>query len=202
MICWPKRTLRWDLSSSTTIEEAIAAMKQALELDPFSLKINGVLGNQFFNSRQYDRAIEQHRNTLEMNPNNWHVHWSLGLAYTEKGMFEAAIAEHEKALALLGRNPFVLSTLGYTYGRTGRRSDARKILDELKKMSQQRYVTPMAFAHIHTGLGDKDQAFEWLEEGFRERSATMAWNGVTPLFDSLRPDPRFTELLRKMGLEK
>jgi serine/threonine protein kinase/tetratricopeptide (TPR) repeat protein len=182
-------------------EEAIAATKRALELDPLSLSINVVLGNQFYHARQYDQAIEHHLNMLEMNPNNWHARWSLGMAYAQKGMFKEAIAELEKAVTLSERNAFVLATLGYAYGLAGRRGDAIKILDEVTKQSKQRYVAPFAIAQIHIGLCDKEQAFQWLEKAYQERSATMAWLGVDSILDSLRSDPRFTELLKKMGLE-
>ena len=183
-------------------EEAITATKQALELDPLSLSVNVVLGNQYFHAHKFDQAIKHHLNTIEMNPNNWHACWSLGLAYVQKGMFKEAIAEIEKAVTLSGRNTFVLSTLGYAYGLAGRKGEATKILDEVMEQSKQRYVAPYAIALVYIGLGNKDQAFQWLEKAYQNRSATMAWHRVDPMFDSLRSDPRFTELLNKMGLEK
>ncbi len=183
-------------------EEAITATKRALELDPLSLSINVVLGNQFFHARQYDQAIEHHIKTLEMNPNNWHSHWSLGIAYAQKGMFKKAIAEYEKAVTFSERNTFVLSMFGYTYSFAGRKDDAMKILDEVMKQSKQRYVSPFAIALIHTGLGNKEQALQWLEKAYQERSSAMAWLGVSPMLDSLRSAPQFAELLKKMRLEK
>ena len=183
-------------------EESIKEIKRALELDPLSLTINTVLGNQFYHARRYDQAIEHHLKTLEMNPNNWHTRWSLGMAYTQKRMFKEAIAELEKAITLSGRNAFVLATLGYAYGLTGRKDDAMKILDEVMNQSKQRYVAPFAFIQIHTGLGNKEQAFQWLEKAYQERSATMAWLGVDIMLDGLSSDSRFTELMKKMGLEK
>lgn len=183
-------------------EEAIATMRRALELDPLSLTINVVLGNQFYHARQYDQAIEHHLNTLEMNPNNWHAHFSLGLAYTQKGMFKEAISEHEKAITLSGRNAFVLTTLGYTYGLAGMRDEAMKILDEVMEKSKQSYVAAYAIAQVHIGLGNKDQAFLWLEKAYQERSITMSWFKVDVQLDSLRSDPRYTELLKKMDLDK
>jgi serine/threonine protein kinase/Tfp pilus assembly protein PilF len=183
-------------------EEAIAMIKRALELDPLSLTINVVLGNQFYHARQYDRAIEHHLNTLEMNPNNSHAHFSLGLAYTQKGVFKEAIEELEKAVTLSERNAFVLATLGYAYGLAGMRGEAMKILDEVLEQSKQRYITPYAIAMVYIGLGKKDQAFQWLEKALEERSTTMAWLKVDAILDALRSDPRFTELMKKMGLDK
>ena len=183
-------------------EKAIETTKRVLELDPFSVGMNVSFGNQFFEARQYNKAIEQHLNSLEMNSNNWHAHWSLGMAYTEKRMFDKAIAEQEKAVALSAGNPFVLSSLGHVYAVSGRRVEAMKILDEIMQLSEQRYIASFAIAQIYTGLGDKDQAIKWLEKGFQERSATMIWLGQNPIFDSLRSDSRFTNLLKKMGLDK
>lgn len=183
-------------------EQAIERAKHALELDPFSVGMNVSLGNQFFEARQYNKAIEQHLIALEMNPNNWHVHWSLGMAYTEKGMFDKAIAEQEKAVTLSAGNPFVLSSLGHVYAVSGRRAEAIKILDEIIRLSEQRYVASFAIAQIYTGLGNKDQAINWLEKGFHERSATMIWLGQNSIFDSLRSDMRFINLMKKMGLDK
>jgi len=183
-------------------EEAIETTKQALELDPLSVAMNVTLGNQFFESRQYDQAIKQHMNALEMNPNNWHAHWSLGMAFTQKGMFDNAIAEQKKAVTLSEKNPFVLSSLGHVYAVSGMRDEAMKILNEIILLSEQRYVAPFAIAQIYTGLDKKDKAFEWLEKGLEERSATMIWLGQNPIFDSLRSDSRFTDLLKKMGLDK
>jgi serine/threonine protein kinase/tetratricopeptide (TPR) repeat protein len=183
-------------------EESIAAIKRALELDPLSLSINVVLGNQFYHARQYDQAIEHHLNMLEMNPNNWHARWSLGLAYTQKRMFIKAIVELEKAVTLSERNTFVLATLGWLYGLAGRKDEVMNILDEVMERTKQRYVAPYAIAIIHIGLGNKDQAFQWLEKACQERSATITWLAVDAILDSLRSDPRFTELLKKMGLAK
>jgi serine/threonine protein kinase/Tfp pilus assembly protein PilF len=183
-------------------EEAIAAIKRALELDPLSLTINVVMGNQFYHARQYDQAIEHHLNTLDMNPNNEHAHWSLGFAYVQKGMFNKAIAEMEKAVTLSKRNVFVLSMLGWVYGLSGRKDDAMNILDEVMEQTKQRYVSPFAIAMIHIGLGNKDQVFQWLEKARKEHSTTMAWLRVDATLDSFRSDPRFTELLKKMGLDK
>jgi TolB-like protein/Tfp pilus assembly protein PilF len=182
-------------------KEAIRMTKIALELDPFSVSMNVTLGNQYFEARKFDQAIEQLITALEMNPDNWHAHWSLGMAYTQKQMYEKAISEQEKAIILSARNPFVLSSLGHTYALAGKRSEAMMILDELIQISKQRYVAPFAVAQIYIGLGNKDQAFEWLEKGYQDRSASMIWLGPNSIFDPLRSDIRFKNLLKKMGLD-
>lgn len=183
-------------------KEAIVTTKRALELDPLSVGMNVTLGNQFFEARQYDQAIKQVLNALEMNPNNWHAHWSLGMACTQKGMFDNAIAEQDKAIALSARNPFVLSSLGHVFAVAGMRVEAMKILDEIVQLSKQRYIAPFAIAQIYTGLGNKDKAIEWLGKGIQDRSASMIWLGPNPIFDSLRSDSRFNDLLKKIGLDK
>jgi tetratricopeptide (TPR) repeat protein len=164
--------------------------------------MNVVLGNQFYHARQYDRAIRQHLNTLEMNSNNWHAHWSLGMAYSKKGMYHESITEINKAISLSGKSTFTKAMLAYTYALDDRKEDAIKILNELMKQSEQRYVSPYAIAQIYAGLGDNDLAFKWLEKGIQEHSAVMAWIKVDVQLDSLRSDHRFTELLKKMDLEK
>ena len=183
-------------------EEAISTTRKALELDPLSSSINVVLGNQYFHARQYDKAIEHHLNMLEMHPDSWHAHMSLGMAYSKKKMYTESIAEINKALTLSGRDAFMLALLGYVYGLAGRQEDAMKMLDEVMEQSEQRYVSPYAIALIYTGLDDKEQALHWLEKSVQEHSAIIGWLGVDPLLDSLRSDPRFTELLKKMGLQK
>jgi len=117
-------------------------------------------------------------------------------------MFKESIAELEKAVTLSGRNPFVVSMLGYVYGLAGRKDNALKILNEVMEQTKKRYVSPYAIAIVHIGLGNKDQAFRWLEKACEEHSTTMAWFRVDVILDRLRPDPRYTELLRKMGFEK
>ena len=190
------------LSITGRHEQSLETARRALELDLFSTSINVILGNLFFEARQYDQAIKQQLYALEMHPNNWHARWGLGIAYEQKALFDKAITEHEKAVSLSKRNPIVLSSLGHAYALAGRRVVAMKILDELKQLSKQRYVGPFAVAQIYTGLGDKDWAIEWLEKGIQDRSATMIWIGQNPIFDSLRSDSRFTDLLKIMGLDR
>jgi TolB-like protein/Tfp pilus assembly protein PilF/predicted Ser/Thr protein kinase len=180
-------------------QEAIAEAKRAVELDPLSPVTNSGLGAGFLFARQYDQAIEQERKTLEMDPNFRLAQDSLGLAYIQKSMYKEAIAEFEKALVLSPSNAGALSGLGYAYAVTGRRVDAQKVLDQLNELSHQEYVLPLVRAQIYAGLGDKDKAFEWLEKGFEERS--LMFTKVDPMFDPLRSDPRFADLLRRMNLQ-
>ena len=151
--------------------------------------------------RQYDKAIEQFRKTLELDPNYPQARYWLGLAYMQKGMYEEAISEHKKAIALDNTSRRV-AQLGYAYAVAGKRDEAQKILDELKELSKQPqgYVSPFDFALIYMGLGDKDQTFIWLEKTYEERADILQHIKVSPRYDSLRSDPRFDALLRRMKL--
>jgi tetratricopeptide (TPR) repeat protein len=181
------------------LDEAMPHMKRALELDPLSSMASADLGHMFYLSRQYDRAIEQFQKIIQIDPNFAEAHSRLGMNYVEKGMYEEAIAEHKKAIALddISRRT---ALLGHAYAVAGRKAEAQKILDDLKELSKHRYVSPFDFALIYMGLGDKDQAFVWLEKTFEERRNILWDIKLGPRFDSLRSDPRFADLLRRMKL--
>jgi eukaryotic-like serine/threonine-protein kinase len=173
-------------------EEAIDESKRAVELDPLSLIINADLGHVFYEARKYELAIEQERKTLEMDPNfNPAQHW-LGLAYLQKSMDKEGIAEFEKEF------PF----LGYAYAVAGRRAEAQQVLDKLNELSKQKYVPAVSMARIYVGLGEKDKAFEWLEKAYLDGSIGGGTGiAVDPIFDPLRSDPRFMDILRRMNLQ-
>ncbi len=189
------------LSAVGRHQEAIAEAKRAQELEPLSITNGDVLGYIFFQARQYDQSIEELRKTLEMDPNFALAHCDLGNTYVQKGNYEEAIAEINKAVTLSGGEPIHISTLGYAYAVAGQKDEAIKRLDQLKGLSKRRYVGPAQIALVHIGLGEKDQAFEWLEKAYEDRSITndnFAFK-VDPQFDNLRSDPRFTDLLRRIG---
>lgn len=123
------------------------------------------------------------------------------MPYEQKTMYREVIAEFQKALQLSGGSPFVLGALGHAYALSGDRHNAGQALADLRELSKRRYVSPCDSALIHTGLRDKERAFEWLEKAFEDRSWEMVRLKVDPRFDPLRGDPRFTSLLRRMGLE-
>jgi serine/threonine protein kinase/tetratricopeptide (TPR) repeat protein len=188
----------WTLGLMGLFDEAIAEAKRALELDPLSLNINWLLGVVYLFARQYDRAIEQFRKTLELDPNFFVVHAFLGLAYIQKSMYEESIAELEKAVAISPIN-LSLTCLGYGYAAAGRRLEAQKVLDQLNEISKEKYVPALHRAIICAGLGEKDKAFEWLQKAYEERFIIAI--KVNQAFDSLRSDPRFADLLRRMNLQ-
>ena len=183
-------------------EEAIAEAKRARDLDLLSLWTNVNLASQFYQARRYDEAIEQLERTLELDPDFWAAHWGLDDAYSQKAMYPQATRELQNALAVSDRNPAVLASLGYTYGVSGRKDEALETIKELKLLSQDRYVSPFNVATVHMGLGQKDHALEWLEKGYEARSRSMIWLKVDARCDPLRSDPRFQDLLRRIGFPK
>ncbi|HJY85960.1 MAG TPA: protein kinase [Candidatus Acidoferrales bacterium] len=181
-------------------EEAIAEAQRATELDPLSLVMNANLGVVLYYAGHLDEAIRQGLRTVELDPNFYIAHFNLGLAYRKAGLFDKAIAELERARALSGNNPMPLAALGATYGFSGRKTDAEKVLIELRELSKRDYVSPYLLAGVYVGLGERKQAIEWLEKAYEQRDSLLPWIKVAPTFDSLRWDPRFQDLLRRIGL--
>jgi serine/threonine protein kinase/tetratricopeptide (TPR) repeat protein len=188
----------WILMNMGRVEESIAEVKRALELDPLSLTINWILGVAYNFARQYDQAIEQYRKTIELDTNFSFAHSFLGLAYAHKFMFKEGIAELEKAVAISPSN-LSLAFLGNVYATAGRRPEAQKVLDKLNEISKERYVAALHRALICVGLVEKEQAFDWLEKAYEEHFIVVI--KVFPSYDPLRSDPRFADLLRRMNLQ-
>jgi TolB-like protein/DNA-binding winged helix-turn-helix (wHTH) protein/Flp pilus assembly protein TadD len=181
-------------------DESIAESNRARELDPFSLSISAQRGFLLANARRYDEAIEQLRSVIAMDPNHYQAHWFLGYIYAFNKQFDEGVAASEKAVVLSGRSPGALGMLGLVYGLAGRKEEARKVLNELLDLNQRRYVTPAALVNVYIGLDEKDQAFVWLEKAYEERSNYVAYLKVLPMVDPLRSDPRFADLVRRVGL--
>jgi len=183
-------------------DESMVEIKLAQELDPHSLIINANVGYMLYHARRYDQAIEHYKNRLEMDPDFDLLLIYLGRAYVQTGKYEEAIAEFQEAISFSGRNVNDLSRLGHVYAVSGRREEAMKIISELEELSKREYVSPGLLALIYAGLGQKDQAFKLLEESYEKSDDRLMYLKVEPELDSLRSDPRFTELLKKIGLEK
>jgi tetratricopeptide (TPR) repeat protein len=178
------------LSALGRFEGAIAEGKRAVELDPLSLVINADLGMNYYYARRYDEAITQLRKTLEMDPRYYYAHVNLGEALAAKGAFDEAIGEYQQARAL-NDDPFVLGLLGHAYASSGNKTEGLKILDQLKELSTQRYVSALSFAIVNLALGDKQEALRWLEQSYDDRAgADIGWIRVDSLLDPLHGDPR------------
>jgi TolB-like protein/Tfp pilus assembly protein PilF len=181
-------------------DEAIAEAKRTQELDPLSFVAKSHLGWIYYLSGKNDEAIEQCTKILELDPNLFPARRYLGLAYEQKGMYQKAIAEFQKGVQLSG-SPLMLALLGHAYAAAGRTAEAQQVLTELRDLQDRRYVSPYTVAAIYTGLGDKDQAFKWLEKAFEERDVWLMNLKVDPVFSRLRSDKRFPDLLTRAGLK-
>ena len=188
------------LKAMGRLEEAQVEVRRALELDPLSLGINTALGHVLYLSREYDAAIEQYQRALRLDPNFAQAHLWFGRPYLEKRRFPDAIREVEQAVRLSKESTMSLSVLGHVYAAAGRRDAAERILRRLVQRSRSQYVPSYWIALIQVGLGRRASAFTWLDRANRERSAWLAWVKVEPRFDSLRSDPRFATLLRRLKL--
>jgi serine/threonine-protein kinase len=186
------------LDAQGRFDEAIREAKRAQEADPLSLVASAVAGQTFYFARRNDQAIEELRKALELDPNFPLAHWWLGMFYEQAGRYVEAIAEGQKALSLSRGEPGVLGTLGHAYAASGKRAESQRVLAELRDLSKRRYVAPLNVALVYAGLGDKVQALEWLERAYEDHSDRLAWIKFWPLFDSLRAEPRFEDLLRRM----
>ena len=189
----------WYLALMGRLNEAIAEVKQASELDPLSLEINSDLGLSFFFARQYERAIEQFEKALEMDPNSIWTRFFMGWAREQKGDYEEAIEDYKKA-AKLDDSPLIMAALGHTYVMAGRRDEALNVLEEMKQLAASRHVSSYHFAIIQAALGEKDEAFERLEKSYDAREEALVWLKVDPRLDTMRTDPRFIDLQRRVGL--
>ena len=187
------------LAINGRFSDAVAELERAQELDPLSLIINSAFGLIFYLARQYDRAIEEHKGTLDLDHNFAHAHFCLGLTYLQKSRFDDAIEELQKAISIVGENPRTIAVLAYAYAISGQMNRAQELFDELKARSRQQYIAPHLMALICIGLGDHDQAFAWFEKGCEGRDLGLIWLKVEPTVDSLRLDPRFESLLRRVG---
>ncbi len=181
-------------------EESIAEARRALELDPLSPLTNEELADAHMSARQYDAAIEQYLKTLELYPNQAAPRDSLGWAYVYERMYDKGMDEIRKSIALYGEDPSLSPEIAFIYGITGRKIEAQKILGRLLSTSKTVPIAAHHFALIYIGIGEKDEALAWLEKAFEQHSPMMAWLEVDPRFDSLRQEPRFQHLIRRVGL--
>jgi eukaryotic-like serine/threonine-protein kinase len=200
--CYPTAN-HWHAESLMTMgrhKEAIAAMKKSQELDPLSLIISAGIGWALYNAQRYDDSMEQLRRTVELDPHYPVTYWILGLLLRKLGRYELAIAEGEKGVQLSGGSNLMRAALAQTLATAGRREEARQTLNDLTELAKQKYVASYYLAGIHIGLGDDDRAMEYLEKSYEEHSHWLIYLHFDPGMDPLRANPRFEDLLKRIGL--
>lgn len=188
------------LMSAARFDEALSQSRQAKQLDPLSLPINMVEGWVLLCARKNNESAEQLRKTLELDPNFILAHHRLGIVYEQQGKYDEAINEFTTINKLTPGKPLGIMSLARAYALAGKRAEAQKLLDDLLALSKQRYVPSAGIAIVYASLGDKEQAFAWLEKADKERDGILARIKVDSRFDSLRSDPRFVELIKRIGL--
>ena len=179
-------------------QDSFAQIQKARELDPLSLSINFSLGWRLYMARQYDAAITQLKDTLEMDPSYELPHLVAGQAYEQKGNYALAIPELRKAVELSRGTPLMVSALAHAYARSGNQPEAEKLLAQLQAKSMNQYVSPYYFAIVYVGLGRTEDALDWLEKAFGDRSNGLVFLKVEPELDALRSNPRFISLQQKL----
>ncbi len=190
----------WFLVAAGQFEQGIEESRRGLELDPLSVETNAIMGANLYFARRYDRAIEQLVKTLDMEPNDWFSREFLGLAYEQKGDLPRALEELQKASKAEAGIPWPLAELGYAYALSGKKSDAENVLRELEGRSKRNYVPAYNIATVYVGLGEKEKALSFLEKAYADHSMILTFVKVDPELDGLHSDPRYTDLLRRMGL--
>jgi serine/threonine-protein kinase len=192
-------------------------MERARAMDPLSLNINNAAAVLHSMARRYGDAIERCETTLELSSTYYRTYWNLGRSRLAKAEFGPAIEALERARELSREkppadqapnqpddlsleNPFMMAVIADGYARAGRTAEAHRVMDQLKAIGREKYVSPAAWAAIYIGLGEHDRAFEWLAKAVEERSSLLVWLKVDPAFDPIRGDRRFQKLLAAVGL--
>jgi TolB-like protein/Flp pilus assembly protein TadD len=188
------------LTAMGRCDESIAELKQAAALDPLSLVISADLGRAYYYARRYDQVIRHEARTLEMDEEFWLSHINLGRSYSRKGLHGDAINELKRACELSVGNTEATSFLGFAYAAAGERDRASEIVSNLTERAKTDYVPPYHFAILWAGLGQIDRAFEWLERCFDSHAVDLFTLKVEPMFDVLRGDARFGQLIARVGL--
>jgi TolB-like protein/DNA-binding winged helix-turn-helix (wHTH) protein/Tfp pilus assembly protein PilF len=188
------------LVSLERFDEAEAETKLAQGLDPLSLMVSTSCGGPFLYSGRYDEAIARFRKVLELDPNFVPALYSLSICYSFKQMYPEAIGSIEQMNALSGEHPFALACLAATYALAGRSDDARVALERLLEISRERQIRTYGLALVYANLGEFDRAFEWLEKSFNERDGHLVDLKIEPFLAPLRSDPRYRDLVRRVGL--
>jgi tetratricopeptide (TPR) repeat protein len=189
-----------NLSALGRVDEALAEARRALELDPLSLIINRNYGDCLVDARRFDEAIEQYRKTLELDPNFVTTHYFLGRAYEAKGTFDQAVAEYVKSAEFSGFTADDVAKMKDAYAKGGWQAYLQTSLRQILARSKEGYTPPFVVAGLYARLGQKDGAFTYLEKGLQQHDFRITLVKVAFEFDSLRSDPRYADLMKRIGL--
>jgi serine/threonine-protein kinase len=190
----------WLLLATGMLDDGIRVAQRGTEAAPLSVPLSVDVALAYYIARRYNKALEQAQKSLEIEP-AYYVTWLiLAEIYIAMGMHEAAIQQCQKAIDLAGRTSSALALLGHSYAMSGRPREASKILDELNRMSKREYVSPYDVAIVYVGLRDKDRAMEQLKKAYDDRAGFIIFLNVEPIFDPIRSDPAFEELVRRLKL--
>jgi adenylate cyclase len=199
-LAWAYEIYAWFLGGLGRLDEAIAKDKKAIELDPLNSFFQAALAYFLYHARRYDDAIVQIKKTLELDPASTLARHLLGCCLLWKGDTTGAIAEFQRSKIMVA-GAWYQGLLGYAYAISGDRPKAEQILRELEEMAKRQYVSSTAFADIHLGLGEKEKALDWLEKSYQDQESACWYLKVDPIYDSVRNEPRFQPILKKIGLE-
>lgn len=188
------------LSARGRHDEALLEAKQALQLDPLNLMIATWVGLRYYQAREYDQAIEQGKSTVDLDANFAAAHLVLGESYVQKGQHAQGLDELQRAASLSGGSPLYVAQLGVAYAAAGRRTEAFRVLGQLRRISRQHYVSPYGVAQIYAALNEKEQTLKWLQTAYDDHAVWMSYLAVDPVFDPFRADPRFQDLMRRLAL--
>jgi tetratricopeptide (TPR) repeat protein len=180
-------------------EEGLTEVRRAEELEPLSVSVKAHVAYILYFGSHYDDALEAGKKAVELDASSPVAHQRLGAVYEQKGMFTEAIAEFQKAVNGSNRVQLAISSLAHAYAIAGNRAEAEKLLTELKERSGHEYVSSYLIAEIYIALGEKDEAFKLLDKAYDERSIDLVLAKADPRLAPLRDDPRFRELLKKVG---
>src|SRR5881392_3381628 len=200
-LAWAYEIYAWFLGGLGRLDEAIAKDKKAIELDPLNSFFQSALAYFLYHARRYDDAIVQIKKTLELDPASTLARHLLGCCLLWKGDTAGAIAEFQRSKIVV-TGAWYQGLLGYAYAISGDRLKAEQMLRELEQMAKRQYVSTTAFADIHLGLGEKEKALDWLEKSYQDQESACWYLTVDPIYDSVRNEPRFQALLKKVRLDQ
>ena len=181
-------------------DEAIERIRMALEIDPLSRMINANYGEALSYAGRYEEAHEQLKKTVELDPAWAHAHLIAGINYARQGLYSDAVPHYEQAVML--DDSYTSGWLGWAYAKSGRVDGAQSVLERLDKLAETRYVSPIQRAAVYAGLSDLDSFFEWMARAYEERASYLPPLRALPWVEDVERDPRFAELLRRIGLEE